>query len=160
MLRVDDVILGCVKYMSEDEVQDMMEYNGFIEPDELDDVEENPRSNPRKITEAVAAAFAQGKKKKVGNTETDGNSFWLHNNKIAKIEGGILLISFAGWATSTTRERINGILQAFGIKARTSISKGNVKIAAPDGRVKIIDSNEWIGVGKVRAANPKRKPTR
>lgn len=30
------VILGCLKYMSEDDVQSMMEANEFIRPDELD----------------------------------------------------------------------------------------------------------------------------
>ncbi len=36
-LDKDHVIMACVKYMSEADVQDMMEYNGFIEPDKLDD---------------------------------------------------------------------------------------------------------------------------
>ena len=34
------VIVGCLKYMSEDDVQDMMECNEFIRPDELDEGEE------------------------------------------------------------------------------------------------------------------------
>ena len=36
-LDKDNVILACVKYMSEYDVQDMMEHNGFCEPDELDE---------------------------------------------------------------------------------------------------------------------------
>lgn len=36
LLDKDDVILACVKYMSESDVQDMMEYNGFI----IEDCEE------------------------------------------------------------------------------------------------------------------------
>lgn len=40
MIDKDTVIMACVKYMSEDEVQDMMEYNAFIEADELDQDEE------------------------------------------------------------------------------------------------------------------------
>jgi len=36
----DHVILCCVKYMSEDQVQDMMEYNQLIEPDGLDNNKE------------------------------------------------------------------------------------------------------------------------
>ena len=36
LVNKDNLILACVKYMSEDDVQDMMEYNGYIEPDELD----------------------------------------------------------------------------------------------------------------------------
>jgi hypothetical protein len=34
------VIVGCLKYMSEDDVQLMMEANEFIRPDELDEEEE------------------------------------------------------------------------------------------------------------------------
>ena len=37
MLSESSVILGCLKYMSEDDVQDMMEANEFIRPDELDE---------------------------------------------------------------------------------------------------------------------------
>lgn len=39
-LSKDHVIMACIKYMSEADVQDMMEYNGFIEPDQLDKEEE------------------------------------------------------------------------------------------------------------------------
>ena len=34
MLDKDHVIMACVKYMSEDEVKDMMQCNEFIEPEE------------------------------------------------------------------------------------------------------------------------------
>ena len=34
MLGRDDVIMACVKYMSEDDVKDMMQCNEFIEPEE------------------------------------------------------------------------------------------------------------------------------
>ena len=34
ILDRDDVITACVKYMSEDEVKDMMQCNEFIEPEE------------------------------------------------------------------------------------------------------------------------------
>jgi hypothetical protein len=34
MLGRDDVIMACVKYMSEDDVKDMMQSNEFIEPEE------------------------------------------------------------------------------------------------------------------------------
>ena len=40
LVNKDNLILACVKYMSEDDVQDMMEYNGYIEPDELDKEDE------------------------------------------------------------------------------------------------------------------------
>ena len=34
MLNKDDVIMACVKYMSEDDVEDMMRCNDFIDEDE------------------------------------------------------------------------------------------------------------------------------
>ena len=39
LLDKDNVIMACVKYMSEDDVQDMMESNEFCKPDELEEDE-------------------------------------------------------------------------------------------------------------------------
>ena len=39
LLDKDNVIMACVKYMSEDDVQTMMELNEFCEPDELNEEE-------------------------------------------------------------------------------------------------------------------------
>jgi len=62
----------------------------------------------RKVTQEIANAFRQGRKLTKGNTSTDGNSIWLHGNKIVRRnEGGEVEISFAGWPTVTTRERLN-----------------------------------------------------
>jgi hypothetical protein len=33
LLDKDTVIMACVKYMSEDDVKDMMEHNEFLEPE-------------------------------------------------------------------------------------------------------------------------------
>jgi hypothetical protein len=40
-LDKDNVILACVKWMSEDDVQSMMEANEFVRPDELDEEDED-----------------------------------------------------------------------------------------------------------------------
>lgn len=37
LLDKDNVIMACIKYMSEDEVKDMMEMNEFIEIEESSD---------------------------------------------------------------------------------------------------------------------------
>ena len=37
LLDKDTVITACVKYMSEDDVQDMMELNEFCEPNQLEE---------------------------------------------------------------------------------------------------------------------------
>ncbi len=41
LLDRDSVIMACVKYMSEDEVRDMMESNEFIEEETEEETEEN-----------------------------------------------------------------------------------------------------------------------
>lgn len=63
----------------------------------------------RKISQEVAIAFLEGRKKKSGNTMTDGKSLYLHGNEIAKIVGSVLYITTAGWDTPTTKERLNAL---------------------------------------------------
>ena len=63
----------------------------------------------RKVTSDIRQAFQAGQSKKIGNTRTDGESVWLHGNKIVKTEGGKVFATLAGWNTPTTRERVNGI---------------------------------------------------
>ena len=63
----------------------------------------------RKVTEQVVGAFERRQSRKVSNTETDGTSLWLHNNKIAQWKDGGIWISNAGWSSKTTKERLNGI---------------------------------------------------
>jgi len=67
----------------------------------------------RKVTQQIKHAFEQGTSKKVGNTETDGKTVWLHGNAIVKRDpDGLVRWSLAGWNTPTTRERVNGIVNA------------------------------------------------
>ena len=64
----------------------------------------------RKVTQEIKQAFEQGKSKKVGNTETNGTSVFLHGNEIVRREpSGLVFATLAGWNTPTTRERVNGI---------------------------------------------------
>lgn len=72
----------------------------------------------RKVTRQIADAFKNGEKKTVGNTSTFDGKVFLHGNEIAKIKDGALLMTLARWNTPTTRERLNGIADAFGSKAR------------------------------------------
>ncbi len=74
----------------------------------------------RKISQLAAQAFRNGTKFNRDNTSvckrSDGSmELWLHGHLIAKqsrTEG--LLISLCGWPTPTTRERLNGLLDALG----------------------------------------------
>ena len=78
----------------------------------------------RKVTETIAESFYKGFKKTVSNTHTDGVNVWLHGNKIAwRNQDNSLSVTLAGWGTPTTRERINGILDTFGIHYRVGQHK-------------------------------------
>lgn len=69
----------------------------------------------RKETSKIMNAFYRGVPAKAARTHTDGQTVWLHNNRIAwRNEHGDICFTLAGWATTTTRERINGMLSTFG----------------------------------------------
>jgi len=68
----------------------------------------------RKITKEAVSAFLERKPFRKSNmsVEVYGNEFRLklHGNTIASIdELGVLSVSNAGWASNTTKERLNGI---------------------------------------------------
>lgn len=79
----------------------------------------------RKVTRNAAAAFLAGQDFRQGNTEVlhvhpAGSPacrclFKLHGNTIAEtLDGGrTLRLTLAGWPTPTTRERLNGLLDAW-----------------------------------------------
>ena len=46
---------------------------------------------------------------KMGNTHTDGQALYLHGNEIARHVDGGFTITNAGWFSSTTKERLNGL---------------------------------------------------
>jgi len=65
----------------------------------------------RKVTEQIKQAFFNKQAFKKDNTRTDGTSVWLHGNEIIKRDpSGVILFTFAGWGSVTTRERLKGIL--------------------------------------------------
>lgn len=74
-------------------------------------------NNMRKITESAVRAFLDGRKYSNNNTSVEIENrptgavvyLLLHHNLIAKREDGKLFITSAGWETSTTKERLNGI---------------------------------------------------
>lgn len=75
----------------------------------------------RGITSKMVAAFYEGKAKTMGNTAVEVENGWvvmrLHGSKIAKrrVNGTALLLSAAGYATNTTKERLNGVGQRYGV---------------------------------------------
>ncbi len=66
----------------------------------------------RTVTKKIANAFYNGKALTVGNTRTDGKAVWLHGNKIIEHRDDGVYATLAGWNTPTTRERVNGIVNA------------------------------------------------
>ena len=68
----------------------------------------------RKITEEAVNKFINKEAFKSGNTQVTIHKetayFYLHGNNIAILDNEELFISTCGWETTTTKERLNGIL--------------------------------------------------
>ena len=73
----------------------------------------------RKITEQTVNAFYEGVNFKKDNMRVEnrhGEIFlYLHNNMIAHLQGVELFITTCGWETNTTKERLNGLLDKYGL---------------------------------------------
>ena len=73
----------------------------------------------RKISKSIANAFKNGERRSIGNTVTDNDEVLLHGNRIMwKNGGGDICLSMCGWATRTTRERLNALLEVLGSRYR------------------------------------------
>ena len=74
----------------------------------------------RKVTREIVQAWARGDSLTVGNTSTNGEAIWLHGNPIAWKTGDadVIALTLEGWNTVTTRERLNGVLNFYGIDYR------------------------------------------
>lgn len=104
----------------------------------------------RKVTEQVALSLIRGESRTVGNTSTDGQHLWLHGNLIAQKRDGYVLLSLAGWPTPTTRERLNGILDIFGVRARFYQQNHDQFYQYGDDQpYEIDDYREWIKVPSI-----------
>lgn len=95
----------------------------------------------RKVTREIRESWLEGKPKTVSNTTTDGNSVWLHGNKIIEVDNGKVYATLAGWPTRTTMERLNGITNGTfytrKYQTRCTTAEGDREI----------NSSEWIEVG-------------
>ena len=98
----------------------------------------------RQITKQISKSFRKGFSKKISNTETDGVSVWLHGNRIAwRNQDNTISITLAGWGTPTTRERLNGILEAHGITYWVAQDRGQQVIRSSQGR-RVIPDNDTV----------------
>jgi len=79
----------------------------------------------RRETQKIMNAFYRGLPARAARTHTDGQTVWLHNNTIAwRSNDNDISFCLAGWPTTTTRERINGLLSTFGM-GRWGVSQRN-----------------------------------
>ena len=67
----------------------------------------------RKITQQAVTAFLNGERFNKGNTsvvvDADTIKLYLHGNCIARIDSYGMAINPQGYATTTTKERLNGL---------------------------------------------------
>ena len=125
----------------------------------------------RQITLKTAEAFFNRKALKMNNTEVKGryistngkgeeikvpNGYvemylYLHGNLIAnfnQIQKG-LYFTLAGWNTPTTRDRLNGLFETYGLTCKMRQIKGRAYIQTPSELVEIDPSKTYvIGGGK------------
>ena len=102
----------------------------------------------RKITQqTVKALFSNGDMVN-NNTVVNNGRVYLHGNLIARIiEGNKLQVSFCGWVTNTTRDRISAILSyATNGAIDVGIKKGEAEIRHFNGDKEIINSCDWYTV--------------
>ena len=102
----------------------------------------------RKITQQTVKALFSNSNMVNNNTVVSSGRVYLHGNLIARIiEGNKLQVSFCGWVTPTTRERINAILSyATNGDIGVSIKKGELELWHSNGDKEIIDSCNWYNV--------------
>ena len=73
----------------------------------------------RKVTKQIIQAWANYQTATSGNTHTDGETIYLHGNAIIwRTAHNRFCTTLAGWNTVTTRERLNGVLNFYGIPDR------------------------------------------
>ena len=101
----------------------------------------------RQETQKIMSAFLQGQKASAARTNTDGNTVWLHGNKIAqRSEGDFVDFSLAGWPTVTTRERINGLLELSGSDHRVCQRNLRQYLIKNGETVRELGESEWVSV--------------
>jgi len=55
----------------------------------------------------IIDSFYNHKSKRGGNYRTDGETFFLHGNSIARHNEGSIQVSLSGWNTQTTKVALN-----------------------------------------------------
>ena len=96
----------------------------------------------RKITEDVANALLNGENIKRHNDRVENGCMFLFGNEIARFDGSTLKISDGGYTlTTTTKERLNGLLHMYGSNVRVFTKNFTPMIS----RSPIDKGAEWSG---------------
>jgi hypothetical protein len=81
----------------------------------------------RKITQQAVNALFEGVLYRNGNTEIthslDGAKMWLHGNLIAVLNSDEVTLYTCGWKTTTTKERLNGVVRQYGFNISQKAGK-------------------------------------
>jgi hypothetical protein len=93
----------------------------------------------RKITNQIVSAFLNNQSKSIGNSVSRDGQLLLHNNVIAEFRGDEIWATLAGWATPTTKERLNGLAIAVGAGRPFNTVK-----RVPHFNDQPIDSRQWV----------------
>jgi len=74
----------------------------------------------RKVTREIIKSWARCECRTIGNTSTNGTAIFLHGHGIVwkTDDADVIALTLAGWPTVTTRERLNGVLNFYGIDYR------------------------------------------
>ncbi len=105
----------------------------------------------------VVAAFRQGRALAKGNDRTDGITYWLHGNAIARFNPNtlasdpILQITLAGFDTLLTRGRLNQILSGSGFSVIRQAGHTCLERNKNPGQSERIPHSFWLSVPSVLA---------
>tara|TARA_B100001013_G_C24557347_1_gene421118 strand:+ start:548 stop:910 length:363 start_codon:yes stop_codon:yes gene_type:complete len=101
----------------------------------------------RKITREIVTAFLDSRCLRKDNTTTDGSEIRLFGNLIAYWDtNSTVAVTLAGWNSTTTRERLNGLLELMEVGKRI-VSKGGVPYMSYQNHDSVMDVYKHYTVG-------------
>lgn len=112
----------------------------------------------RKITEQSGKALFNHERFSLANTRTqpfnNNTALYLHDNLIAvKDKAGDISLSLAGYNTTTTKERLNGILELACVNWRYRTIKGDAYLVHTETNAKmLINESKFYSVAEMAMA--------
>ena len=107
----------------------------------------------RHITEKAVDAFMTNDKFSKQNTKVvlfkDDVELKLHGHTIAYKDGADIKVSFCGYPTNTTKERLNGLLARIGKDYRFVTRDYDLHVAGFDGWLMPIDDDKYLSLNSI-----------